>query len=87
MVSERPATSALTLTGERTLPGIWHENYWLRRHEVAYDVFAPICADVNTATNIVLLIAPHYPQVIDGATALALFQSAVTCAELTGAGA
>jgi hypothetical protein len=50
-------------------------------------VFAPICADVNTATNIVLLIAPHYPQVIDGATALALFQSAVTCAELTGAGA
>ena len=27
---------ALTLTGERTLPGIWHENYWFRRHEVAY---------------------------------------------------
>jgi hypothetical protein len=50
-------------------------------------VFAPICADVNSATNIVLLIAPHYPQIIDGATALALFQSAVTCAELTGAGA
>jgi len=24
------------LTGERTLPGIWHENYWFRRHEVAY---------------------------------------------------
>jgi hypothetical protein len=20
---------ALALTGERTLPGIWHENYWL----------------------------------------------------------
>jgi len=30
---QRPA---LTLTGERTLPGIWHENYWFRRHEVAY---------------------------------------------------
>ena len=27
---------ALTLTGERTLPGIWHENYWFRRHEAGY---------------------------------------------------
>jgi SAM-dependent methyltransferase len=27
---------ALPLTGERTLPGIWHENYWFRRHEVVY---------------------------------------------------
>jgi SAM-dependent methyltransferase len=44
MVSESPWPSALTLTGERTLPGIWHENYWLRRHQVAYDVFAPSCA-------------------------------------------
>ena len=34
----------LTLTGERTLPGIWQENYWLRRHQAAYDVFAPACA-------------------------------------------
>ena len=25
--------AALPLTGERTLPGIWQENYWLRRHE------------------------------------------------------
>lgn len=24
------------LTGERTLPGIRHENYWFRRHEAAY---------------------------------------------------
>ena len=24
------------LTGERTLPGIWHENYWFRRHEAGY---------------------------------------------------
>ncbi len=29
-------TTPLTLTGERTAPGIWHENYWFRRHEVAY---------------------------------------------------
>jgi 2-polyprenyl-3-methyl-5-hydroxy-6-metoxy-1,4-benzoquinol methylase len=28
--------STLPLTGERTLPGIWHENYWFRRHEAAY---------------------------------------------------
>jgi SAM-dependent methyltransferase len=27
---------ALTLTGERTLPRIWHENYWFRRHEAGY---------------------------------------------------
>jgi SAM-dependent methyltransferase len=26
----------LGLTGERTLPGIWHENYWFRRHQAAY---------------------------------------------------
>ena len=32
---EKPA-AALALTGERTLPGIPEENYWFRRHEVAY---------------------------------------------------
>jgi len=26
----------LPLTGERTTPGIWHENYWFRRHEAVY---------------------------------------------------
>lgn len=31
----------LTLTGERTLPGIPHENYWFRRHEVAYRAVLP----------------------------------------------
>jgi SAM-dependent methyltransferase len=24
------------LTGERTWPGVWHENYWFRRHEAGY---------------------------------------------------
>ena len=24
------------ITGERTVPGVWHENYWYRRHEVVY---------------------------------------------------
>lgn len=23
--------------GERTVPGVWHENYWFRRHEVVYE--------------------------------------------------
>ncbi len=27
----------MPLTGERTVPGIPHENYWFRRHEAAYD--------------------------------------------------
>lgn len=26
----------LPVTGERTVPGVWHENYWFRRHEVVY---------------------------------------------------
>jgi SAM-dependent methyltransferase len=37
------AVAALTLTGERTLPGIAAENYWFRRHEVAYRAIAPWC--------------------------------------------
>jgi len=34
-------STALTLTGERTLPGIAVENYWFRRHEAAYVALAP----------------------------------------------
>jgi SAM-dependent methyltransferase len=29
-------SAGLSLTGERTLPGIWHENFWFRRHEATY---------------------------------------------------
>jgi SAM-dependent methyltransferase len=29
-------TPSLVITGERTVPGIWHENYWFRRHEAVY---------------------------------------------------
>jgi SAM-dependent methyltransferase len=36
--------TTLALTGERTLPGIAHENYWFRRHEVAYRWTALWCA-------------------------------------------
>ena len=37
-------SAGLRLTGERTLPGIWHENYWFRRHEAAYAWVAPLVA-------------------------------------------
>jgi len=38
------AGSALPLTGERTVPGLVQENYWFRRHEVAYRRSTAICA-------------------------------------------
>ena len=34
-MAEQP-TASLPLTGERTVPGIPAENYWFRRHEIAY---------------------------------------------------
>ncbi|HET6728715.1 MAG TPA: class I SAM-dependent methyltransferase [Jiangellaceae bacterium] len=34
---------SLRLTGERTVPGLPHENYWFRRHEAAYVALAPLC--------------------------------------------
>jgi 2-polyprenyl-3-methyl-5-hydroxy-6-metoxy-1,4-benzoquinol methylase len=37
----------LVLTGERTLPGIDHENYWFQRHVVAYDLVARGVADAR----------------------------------------
>lgn len=33
----------LPLTGERTVPGVAEENYWFRRHEVAYRAVVPCC--------------------------------------------
>jgi SAM-dependent methyltransferase len=39
-----PSPGPLLLTGERTLPGIPHENYWFRRHEAAYLAVAPLAA-------------------------------------------
>jgi SAM-dependent methyltransferase len=38
------ADGGLPLTGERTVPGLAVENYWFRRHEVAYLHCAAICA-------------------------------------------
>ncbi len=37
------ADAVLTLTGERTIPGLDLENYWFRRHEVVYRRLAPRC--------------------------------------------
>ncbi|NBP85094.1 MAG: SAM-dependent methyltransferase [Mycobacteriaceae bacterium] len=38
------AEAGLPLTGERTVPGLPEENYWFRRHEVAYRHCLGICA-------------------------------------------
>jgi SAM-dependent methyltransferase len=35
---------SLPLTGERTVPGIPEENYWFRRHEIAYRFAVPLVA-------------------------------------------
>ncbi|MFZ2511871.1 MAG: class I SAM-dependent methyltransferase [Gordonia sp. (in: high G+C Gram-positive bacteria)] len=35
----------LALTGERTVPGIPAENYWFRRHEIAYEFIVARTAD------------------------------------------
>lgn len=37
------ADGGLPLTGERTVPGLAEENYWFRRHEVAYLRCADLC--------------------------------------------
>ena len=37
----------LILTGERTVPGIPEENYWFRRHEVAYEYIEHMCAGLD----------------------------------------
>lgn len=36
-------SATLPLTGERTVPGIEHENYWYRRHEAVYLALAGGC--------------------------------------------
>src|SRR6201992_2367143 len=46
-VPRSPVDDVLTLTGERTIPGLDVENYWFRRHEVFYQQLAPRCAGVE----------------------------------------
>lgn len=38
---------SLPLTGERTVPNLTHENYWLRRHEIGYRAAAALCRDAR----------------------------------------
>jgi SAM-dependent methyltransferase len=45
-VSSESASEAV-LTGERTVPGVAVENYWYRRHEVAYRAVAPLCSGAS----------------------------------------
>lgn len=46
-MSEPTSPHPLPLTGERTLPGVREENYWFRRHEVAYAFAAQRCAGLE----------------------------------------
>jgi SAM-dependent methyltransferase len=46
-VPHPPVDDVLTLTGERTIPGLDVENYWFRRHEVVYQQLAPRCAGLE----------------------------------------
>jgi SAM-dependent methyltransferase len=39
----------MRLTGERTLPGISHENYWFRRHEIVYQWVRSQLAELSAA--------------------------------------
>lgn len=39
--------AVMTLTGERTIPGLDIENYWFRRHEVVYQRLAERCVDAD----------------------------------------
>jgi SAM-dependent methyltransferase len=41
----RQTGASLPLTGERTVPGVPEENYWFRRHEIAYRFALPLVAD------------------------------------------
>src|SRR5437588_640307 len=43
---------ALALTGERTLPGIPEENYWFRRHEVAYLAAADLVREIGPTARV-----------------------------------
>ncbi len=42
MISVSSTMPQMQITGERTVPGVWHENYWFRRHEVVYERLADL---------------------------------------------
>jgi SAM-dependent methyltransferase len=54
-LTTRATTTQLeALVGERTVPGLWHENYWFRRHEAAYLRLAPVLAAAAGDAGVVL---------------------------------
>ncbi len=63
----------LALTGERTVPGIAEENYWFRRHEIAY---TSILADCRDKTVLEAGSGEGY-----GAALLATVAESVTCVD------
>jgi SAM-dependent methyltransferase len=53
-MSPEPANDVEGLVGERTVPDLWHENYWFRRHEAAYLHLAPLVTAATTGRDVVL---------------------------------
>jgi SAM-dependent methyltransferase len=51
------ASCVMRLTGERTLPGISHENYWFRRHEIVYQWVRSQLADLSAVGALYVLDA------------------------------
>ena len=37
----------MEITGERTVPGVEHENYWFRRHEAVYEWLLPYVREAD----------------------------------------
>lgn len=71
LVSPQVEPHGLPLTGERTGPDTWHENYWFRRHEAGY---AAVPGRVPTSPAVLLdagcgegyaagLLRPFWPDV------------------------
>src|SRR5689334_21713932 len=52
-----PLAHLSELVGERTVPQLWHENYWFRRHEAAYLALAPVVARSTESTQSTVLEA------------------------------
>jgi SAM-dependent methyltransferase len=47
-------TGGLPLTGERTVPGIPHENYWFRRHLAVYEAVCGAICEAPSCRGVVL---------------------------------
>ena len=63
----------LALTGERTVPGIAEENYWFRRHDIAYTSILDVC---RGRTVLEAGSGEGY-----GASMLAMVAESVTCVD------